>query len=197
MRRYPKLYRKSIRYLRLYFQIFTGVDVSVSVLCFWFMRFVDNFNLIWLQVKVENWADGEKGLTHSGMTARFGSSLPEKAENSVRTPAVLSNPSDCCSPLTSKVLFYFIFLFCLFCFSYNLDKLNNCFECVVCFLFCSYLTLLLYVFAVVVIFKLKLHLHSLEVLLVFWLLIMKRVRFNASYVMFYSFIVYSLFLYVL
>ncbi|CAK8540517.1 unnamed protein product [Lathyrus sativus] len=55
-------------------------------------------------VKVENWADGEKGLTHSGMTARFGSSLPEKAENSVRTPAILSNPSDCCSPLTSKLL---------------------------------------------------------------------------------------------
>lgn len=63
---------------------------------------------------MENWADGEKSLTHSGMTARFGSSLPEKAENSVRTPAIFSNPSDCCSPLTSKV-FFFCFI-CIFSF---------------------------------------------------------------------------------
>jgi hypothetical protein len=39
------------------------------------------------------------------MTARFGSSLPEKADNSVRTRALFSNPTDCCSPSTSQVLF--------------------------------------------------------------------------------------------
>lgn len=65
---------------------------------------------------MKNWADGEEGVIQSGMTARFGSSLPEKAENSVRTRVLFSNPTDCCSSSTSKVLFYFIFLspFCVF-----------------------------------------------------------------------------------
>lgn len=54
-------------------------------------------------VKVKNWVDGEEAITHSGMTARFGSSLPEKADNSVRTRALFSNPTDCCSPSTSQL----------------------------------------------------------------------------------------------
>lgn len=55
-------------------------------------------------VKVKNWADGEEGVIQSGMTARFGSSLPEKAENSVRTRVLFSNPTDCCSSSTSKLV---------------------------------------------------------------------------------------------
>ncbi|CAJ1845659.1 unnamed protein product [Sphenostylis stenocarpa] len=54
-------------------------------------------------VKVENWIDGEEGRVYNGVTARFGSLLPEKPENSVRTPAVFSNPVDCCSSSTSKL----------------------------------------------------------------------------------------------
>ncbi|WVZ05596.1 hypothetical protein V8G54_018942 [Vigna mungo] len=54
-------------------------------------------------VKVENWIDGVEGRIYNGVTARFGSLLPEKPENSVRTPAIFSNPVDCCSNSTSKL----------------------------------------------------------------------------------------------
>ncbi|KAK7304275.1 hypothetical protein VNO77_45142 [Canavalia gladiata] len=54
-------------------------------------------------VKVKNWIDGEEGHIYNGVTARFGSLLPEKAENSVRTRAVFSNPVDCCSASTSEL----------------------------------------------------------------------------------------------
>ncbi|XP_027352751.1 signal peptide peptidase-like 2 isoform X1 [Abrus precatorius] len=54
-------------------------------------------------VKVNNWIDGEEGHVYNGVTARFGSLLPEKAENSVRTRAIFSNPIDCCSTSTSKL----------------------------------------------------------------------------------------------
>lgn len=56
---------------------------------------------------MKNWVDGQEGNVYSGVTARFGSLLPEKAENSVRTPAVFSNPTDCCSTPLSKVFFSF------------------------------------------------------------------------------------------
>jgi len=57
-------------------------------------------------VKVENWIDGVEGSIYNGVTARFGALLPQKPENSVRTPAIFSNPVDCCSNSTSKVLFF-------------------------------------------------------------------------------------------
>lgn len=58
---------------------------------------------------MKSWVDDEEDSVYHGMTARFGSLLPEKAENSVRTPAIFANPVDCCSPSTSKVLFLFPF----------------------------------------------------------------------------------------
>ncbi|KAJ1443297.1 Presenilin/signal peptide peptidase [Sesbania bispinosa] len=63
----------------------------------------DSCNNPFQLAKVKNWVDDEEGNTYHGMTARFGSSLPEKAENSVRTPAIISNPIDCCSTLASKL----------------------------------------------------------------------------------------------
>lgn len=57
-------------------------------------------------MKVENWIDGVEGRIYNGVTARFGTILPQKPENSVRTPAIFSNPVDCCSNSTSKVLFF-------------------------------------------------------------------------------------------
>ncbi|KAK7272815.1 hypothetical protein RIF29_13855 [Crotalaria pallida] len=54
-------------------------------------------------VKVMNWVDGQQYHIYSGVSARFGSLLPDKADNAVRTPALLSNPLDCCStPLLSQ-----------------------------------------------------------------------------------------------
>lgn len=63
-----------------------------------------------MQVKMMNWVDGKKGDMYNGMTAKFGSSLPDKADQTRRAPAVLSKPSDCCSTLTSKVPFPFTFI---------------------------------------------------------------------------------------
>ncbi|KAI4334796.1 hypothetical protein L6164_013505 [Bauhinia variegata] len=54
-------------------------------------------------VKVKNWVDGKEGKMYGGMSARFGSMLPEKLEEGVKSPAVLSNPIDCCSSSTSKL----------------------------------------------------------------------------------------------
>ncbi|KAL5066620.1 hypothetical protein RYX36_017507 [Vicia faba] len=54
-------------------------------------------------IKVKNWIDGKEGEMVNGMTARFGSPVPEDAAQSVRTPLVSSVPADCCSPSTSKV----------------------------------------------------------------------------------------------
>ncbi|XP_004515578.1 signal peptide peptidase-like 2 [Cicer arietinum] len=63
----------------------------------------DSCNNSFQLVKVKNWADGEEGSVQIGITASFGSSLPEKANNSVRTPVLFSNPIDCCSPSTSQL----------------------------------------------------------------------------------------------
>ncbi|MED6143109.1 Signal peptide peptidase-like 3 [Stylosanthes scabra] len=54
-------------------------------------------------VKVKTWVDGEEFRFYNGVTARFGSSLPESAENSDPAPAVLPYPIDCCSASTSKL----------------------------------------------------------------------------------------------
>ena len=56
-----------------------------------------------MQVKVKNWVDGKEGDVYGGMSARFGSILPEKADQSPRSPAISSNPTDCCSTSTPKV----------------------------------------------------------------------------------------------
>ncbi|XP_058774577.1 signal peptide peptidase-like 5 [Vicia villosa] len=54
-------------------------------------------------IKVKNWIDGKEGEMVNGMTAKFGSLLPEDAAKSVRAPLVSSVPADCCSLSTSKV----------------------------------------------------------------------------------------------
>lgn len=52
---------------------------------------------------MKNWADGKEGDMLNAMSATFGSFLPGKADQAVKSPAVFSNPPDCCSPSTSKV----------------------------------------------------------------------------------------------
>ncbi|KDP42881.1 hypothetical protein JCGZ_23823 [Jatropha curcas] len=54
-------------------------------------------------VKVENWVNGVKGETLSGMSARFGVLLPSEAEKGLRLSAVFSNPLNCCSSSSSKL----------------------------------------------------------------------------------------------
>ncbi|KAE9611643.1 putative PA domain, presenilin/signal peptide peptidase [Lupinus albus] len=54
-------------------------------------------------VKVQNWIDGKEGDLYNGMTAKFGTPLPEKADKTLRAPAVLSKPLDCCAASTTKL----------------------------------------------------------------------------------------------
>ncbi|XP_021898447.1 signal peptide peptidase-like 3 [Carica papaya] len=54
-------------------------------------------------VKVKNWVDGVEGESFSGLTARFGASLPTRAEQGVRLPAVFTNPLNCCSTSSIKI----------------------------------------------------------------------------------------------
>lgn len=49
--------------------------------------------------------DGAEGNELGGITARFGGSLPTQAKDGPRLPAVFTNPSNCCSSSSSKVLF--------------------------------------------------------------------------------------------
>lgn len=60
---------------------------------------------------MKNWVDGKEKDMYDGMSARFGSILPEEAEKSVRSPAVLANPVDCCSASTSKVWLLIFFIY--------------------------------------------------------------------------------------
>lgn len=68
-----------------------------------FILFFCNLIWLWVQVKVENWVDGEEGHIYNGVSARFGSVLPEKPDNSVKTPAIFADPLDCCSNSTSRL----------------------------------------------------------------------------------------------
>lgn len=61
----------------------------------------DSCNNDFQLVKVKNWIDGKEGDMYSGMSARFGAILPVEAKESVRSPAAVPNPADCCSNSTS------------------------------------------------------------------------------------------------
>ncbi|RZB45699.1 Signal peptide peptidase-like 3 [Glycine soja] len=54
-------------------------------------------------VKIKSWIDGKKDVDYNGMTARFSSYLPEDADQASKTPALFSDPIDCCSSSTSKL----------------------------------------------------------------------------------------------
>ncbi|XP_057428096.1 signal peptide peptidase-like 3 [Lotus japonicus] len=54
-------------------------------------------------VKVKNWVDGKEGDMFNAMSATFGSYLPQKPDQTVTAPALFPNPTDCCSPSTSKL----------------------------------------------------------------------------------------------
>ncbi|KAK1294560.1 Signal peptide peptidase-like 2 [Acorus calamus] len=55
-------------------------------------------------VKVETWVNGVASSSIVGLSARFGSPLPKDATYAVRGPAVLTNPFNCCSNSTSKLI---------------------------------------------------------------------------------------------
>ncbi|GLT85088.1 hypothetical protein SLE2022_032900 [Rubroshorea leprosula] len=54
-------------------------------------------------VKVKNWIDGVEDKDIVGLTARFGAIPPAHADKSLRFPAVLSNPLNCCSNSSAKL----------------------------------------------------------------------------------------------
>eukprot|EP00262_Sarcandra_glabra_P006316 TRINITY_DN1848_c0_g1_i1.p1 TRINITY_DN1848_c0_g1~~TRINITY_DN1848_c0_g1_i1.p1 ORF type:complete len:543 (+),score=76.46 TRINITY_DN1848_c0_g1_i1:149-1777(+) len=54
-------------------------------------------------VKVKNWVNGVEQESIVGISARFGTSLPSRADESLKRPAVLSNPFDCCANSSSKL----------------------------------------------------------------------------------------------
>ncbi|OIW17587.1 hypothetical protein TanjilG_08865 [Lupinus angustifolius] len=63
----------------------------------------DSCNNPFQLVKVKNWIDEkESNNIYSGMSARFGSSLPQKPNITLRTPALFSNPIHCCSTPLSQ-----------------------------------------------------------------------------------------------
>jgi hypothetical protein len=114
-----------------------------------------------LQVKVKNWVDGKEGDMLNAMTARFGSVLPEDADQSIKSPLVSSIPADCCSLSTAKVdletyhiAYYIIVVIYSNQCGYHMYVVHY-----------SYLDQLLFVFVVLVTSQLKLHSHSQGALL--------------------------------
>nr|CAB3489764.1 unnamed protein product [Digitaria exilis] len=63
----------------------------------------NKFQLLSLQVKVKHWVNGTEGPTIVGLSARFGAPLPREMPEAQKSFAVLANPLDCCSNLTSKL----------------------------------------------------------------------------------------------
>lgn len=106
-----------------------------------------------LQVKIKSWIDGKKDVDYNGMTARFSSYLPEDADQAAKTPALFSDPIDCCSASASKVSFS--------SFSFPTPVLVNSFTPLLPS--SSYPDQLLSVYGVLVTSQLKLHLHSPQV----------------------------------
>ncbi|TKY50537.1 Signal peptide peptidase 5 [Spatholobus suberectus] len=54
-------------------------------------------------VKIKSWVDGKNDKVYNGMTAKFGSYLPQNADQTVKAPALFSDPIDCCSSSTAKL----------------------------------------------------------------------------------------------
>lgn len=110
------------------------------------------------QVKVKNWVDGKEGDMLNGMTATFGSFLPEDADQTHKAPLLYAIPNDCCSLSTSKVFLIYTSINSIFImFSHSfIHSFTSHF---------SYLDQLLFVFVVTVTTQLKLHSHSQGVLL--------------------------------
>ncbi|KAK7358060.1 hypothetical protein VNO80_17359 [Phaseolus coccineus] len=54
-------------------------------------------------VKIQSWIDGKEDEEYNGMTAKFGSILPDNADPTAKVPAVISDPLDCCSASTVKL----------------------------------------------------------------------------------------------
>lgn len=54
-------------------------------------------------VKVKQWVNGDEDETLSGISASFGSLLPNEAEKGSKLPAVVSNPLNGCTSSTSKL----------------------------------------------------------------------------------------------
>ncbi|XP_010525681.1 PREDICTED: signal peptide peptidase-like 3 isoform X2 [Tarenaya hassleriana] len=54
-------------------------------------------------VKVLNWVDGVKRDFLTGLTANFGAQLPSHAEESIKSPAAFTDPSDSCFNLSSRL----------------------------------------------------------------------------------------------
>ncbi|KAL9687043.1 hypothetical protein QQ045_031439 [Rhodiola kirilowii] len=54
-------------------------------------------------VKVMNWLNGKENDFIVGLSAEFGTVLPEELDKSTKLPAVFAKPSDCCSASSSKL----------------------------------------------------------------------------------------------
>lgn len=52
------------------------------------------------------WVNGVEGKNIEGLGALFGGTLPIKEKEGIRLPAMIPQPVDCCSNLSSKVFAY-------------------------------------------------------------------------------------------
>lgn len=101
-----------------------------------------------LQVKVKSWVGGEEDTVYEGMTAVFGSPLPQKIDQASKYPALFSVPEDCCALSTAKVSHPLLFTY----ISFSIHYFNSSFPPPSC----SYLDRLLSVNKVPVTSQLKL-----------------------------------------
>ncbi|WVZ52522.1 hypothetical protein U9M48_003570, partial [Paspalum notatum var. saurae] len=60
-------------------------------------------NVMGTEVKVKNWVNGTEGTTFVGLSANFGAPLPRDIQEAQKSFALLANPLNCCSNLTSKL----------------------------------------------------------------------------------------------
>lgn len=56
-----------------------------------------------VSVKIKIWVDGVEGQTLEGQSATFSAKIPKTANDLVKQSAILANPSNCCSNLSSEL----------------------------------------------------------------------------------------------
>ncbi|KAG6532150.1 hypothetical protein ZIOFF_005988 [Zingiber officinale] len=59
--------------------------------------------VLFFQVLIKNWINGNEKSFLEGQSARFGASLPISLSKAIKLPAALANPFDSCTKLSSKV----------------------------------------------------------------------------------------------
>nr|XP_043633934.1 signal peptide peptidase-like 3 isoform X2 [Erigeron canadensis] len=92
--------------LIIYLIIITSIALNLTAATADGSSSCDNISV---SVKIKIWVDGIEGQTLEGLSATFSAKIPETANGLSRLSAVVANPSNCCSNLSSELSGFTVF----------------------------------------------------------------------------------------